>query len=214
VTAKVSVCRNTPRFTPWIYTLAQRTLTGDVQAARLLLEWQADYRKWTPETARARWDGTARFLAWWCTLPAHVQPPLERLTRDDAQAFIEHLKAEGLAFSTIKNYREGARAFLKIVFATKQRPSNFKHTYDPFRGTVLPKATKQRPEVSPAAIARYGKHRTQARLELLVALLELGMTVPEICSRTWVDVDLEQRRLYGYRQRIISLNRRAYAAVL
>lgn len=48
-------------------------------------------------------------------------------------------------------------------------------------------------------------------LELLVALLNLGMSVPEICCRKRHDLNLEDRRLLGYKKRSVKLGARAVA---
>ena len=53
----------------------------------------------------------------------------------------------------------------------------------------------------------------RARLELLSALLELGLSVPEACTRTWNDLDRERRFVVGYKQRYVTLGARAVGAV-
>jgi len=78
-------------------------------------------------------------------------------------------------------------------------------SYDPFKSVRPTPVKKPVPEVSKEALAAIASPRTRARLELLLALLALGMSVPEICSRRWWDVNLKDRRLFGYRKRFVML---------
>lgn len=43
----------------------------------------------------------------------------------------------------------------------------------------------------------------RARLELLLALMSLNMSLPEVCSRCWGDVNLKDRIIVGYRGRCL-----------
>ena len=42
---------------------------------------------------------------------------------------------------------------------------------------------------------------TRRRLELLLALLALGLSLPEVCACRWSEVDLKARFVLGYKQR-------------
>lgn len=44
------------------------TYRGDTQAARYVMQWYANRKRWADETLRARWDGASALLGWWYTL--------------------------------------------------------------------------------------------------------------------------------------------------
>lgn len=171
---------------------------GDRKSAREVLYSYAIGAKWSSETLRARWDGGAAPLTWWHGLWPPARPPLNCLDPDDARAFITYLEGRGLARSTVKSYRVGADALTKALRESARLPFNKDPLYHPFRDVrPTPKPLGKRPEVDTTKLeAIYGEHlRQRIKLEVLLALLDLGLSVPEACSRRWRDVDLEKCKL-------------------
>ena len=137
---------------------------------------------------------------WWCSLDPTSRPPLGALDSDNARAFLVELEARGLARTTIQGYRSGARA---LIYALHNFGTLLTATVDPFKDvTLLP--PKRIYQLNPALLSQQ-KSLTALKLEVLVALLNLGMSVPEICSCRRFDLELEQRRLLGYKKRSIKL---------
>lgn len=156
---------------PQLRQAAQGALRGERSAAFDLLDYLAAQRRWSFETLRARWDGAAKFLTWWHTLEDE-QPELLNVSSQHAQAFLDALYAEGLTTSTIRGYREGARAFLKYLYSIHHN-LNEEHSYHPFKGTTLPRPPKASFPVDQGKL-ELESPKNKARLELLVALLNLG----------------------------------------
>ncbi len=182
---------------------------GDFQSAFYVLRLHADLRGWTDETLRARWDGASALLTWWHTLEPETRPPLDALDTEDAQAFLTHLEARGLAKATIRGYRAGARSLTRSLRELGTSPSPVR-TYDPFKAVSVTPA--RRVYALDPAVLEKEKPRVALRLELLVALLNLGMSVPEICCCKRDDLDLKYRRLFGYKKRSVKLGAKAVAA--
>ncbi len=180
---------------------------GDREAARYVLRYYADRKGWTDETFRARWDGVGALLMWWDALDPTSRPPLGALDGDDARAFLTELEARGLARTTIRGYRAGARALIRVLNDFSTIPTD---TADPFKDVAL-LPPKRIYKLDPALLSQQ-KPLTALRLELLVALLNLGMSVPEICSCRRFDLELKQRRLLGYRKRSVKLGVTALVA--
>jgi len=179
---------------------------GDMESARYVLRYVADHKRWCDETLRARWDGAAALLTWWYELDSTLRPPLDDLNAADARAFLEHLQAQGLARSTMKGYRTGAAAISCALRACRERPVTFEHGYAPFAGIYLPPL--KRSSVGLAAIRELeldviDSPLARVRLELLLALMALGMSLPEVCSRRWREVNFKDRLLVGYRGRCL-----------
>lgn len=183
------------------------TYGGDRKSARYVLRDYADRKGWADETFRARWDGASALLFWWDTLDREVRPPLGALDGDDARAFIAALEVQGLSRATIRGYRSGAHALTRALHNLVAAPTGM---YDPFKGVTLSPPRRVH-ELDPAWLAQE-KPLTVLRLELLVALLNLGMSVPEACAARRSDLVLERRLLYGYRQRMVKLGARAVSA--
>lgn len=177
---------------------------GDWMAARYVLRYLADCKRWCDETYRARWDGGAALLAWWYQLDAVTRPPLDDLKTEDARAFLNYLEGQGLARSTIKGYRTGAAALTYALRACKKWPVAFDTSYAPFHNVHLqpiprtPADAKQ--EIT---LNKVSSPLTRARLELLLALMALGMSLPEVCSRYRQDINVEDRLIVGYRGRVL-----------
>lgn len=182
---------------------------GDEEAARYVLRAHADRKGWADETFRARWDGASALLSWWRTLDPISRPPLGMLDTDDARAFLEHLEAQGLACSTVRGYRTGARVLTRALHDLDDSRKKGE-VYDAFKGVTIG-PPKRVYELDPKRLAQQ-KPTVAAKLDLLIALLNLGMSVPEVCSRRRSDLALERRWLYGYKQRIVKLGARAVAA--
>lgn len=179
---------------------------GDRESARYVLRNYADRRGWADETFRARWDGASALLSWWDALDTEMRPPLCALDGDDARAFVAYLEDQGLASTTIRGYRAGASVLTRAL----HEPSASSAAYNPFKAVTL-SPPKRVYELDPALLARE-KPLTVFRLELLVALLNLGMSVPEVCAARRSDLVLERRLLYGYKQRMVKLGARAVLA--
>lgn len=173
-------------------------------AAYVLLAY-GDSRLWTDETRRARWDGAAALLAWWHEQDEVVRPPFDNLSKEDAQDFISSLERRGLARSTIRGYRSGASALTKALRAMRTLPVKFDPDYHPFAQARPTPVKKPIPEVPKERLAAIASPRTRARLALLLALLTLGMTVPEVCACKWCDVNLKSRFVFGYKKRFVKL---------
>lgn len=187
------------------------TYEGDFDAARYVLRWYADRKRWTDETFRARWDGASALLGWWHGLEEAARPPLDHLTQEDAGAFLAFLAQQGLARTTIRGYRSGASALTQALRGARTLPAVFNPDYDPFRSVCPAPTLKPTPYVSPKLLAAL-EPRPRARLELLLALLALGMSVPEVCACRWDDVNLAGRFLLGYGKRYVTLSARAVMA--
>ncbi len=170
--------------------------SGDSKPARRLLREYGSDKRWSGETIRARWDGAAALIGWWHDLPPAVRPPLHQLTQDDARAFITALEQRGLARSTIKSYRVGADAMTRALRWAWLIPVGEDPHYRTFE-EVQPKP-KQRavPEVDQVKLEALPEGLRRIKLEALVALLELGLSVPETCSQKWGSIDLEKRKLW------------------
>lgn len=185
---------------------------GDVSAARYVLRWYADRKSWADETFRARWDGACALLGWWHELGAPERPPLDDLNEADASAFLEALAQQGLARTTVRGYRSGASALTRALRAARTSPPTFDETYDPFR-SVTPKPTRKPvPRVDQDHLKSLPP-LPRARLELLLALLDLGLSIPEVCTRDRRDVDRGRRFVVGYRGRCVTLGARAVGAL-
>ena len=159
---------------------------GDREAARYVLRCYADRKGWTDETFRARWDGVGALLVWWDALDPRSRPPLVALDGDDAQAFLAELEARGLARTTIRGYRAGARALIRALNDFSTIPTD---TADPFKDVAL-LPPKRIYKLDPALLSQQ-KPLTALRLEVLVALLNLGMSVPEVCTVRHSELILE-----------------------
>ncbi len=185
---------------------------GDFRAARYALRWYADRKGWADETFRARWDGASALLGWWHEQDAPERPPLDDLNEADATAFLDALAQQGLARATVKGYRSGASALTKVLRGARTLPPTLDETYDPF-GSVKPAPTKK-------PVPTIDQNRLEnlpplpcARLELLLALLAHGMSVPEACACLRRDLDVRQRFLLGYHRRCVTLGARAVGAL-
>ena len=174
---------------------------GDRYSARHVLLIYGDFRHWSDETRRARWDGAASLLEWWREQDAVLRPPLDNLSAEDARAYLSYLETQGLVRSTIRGYRSGARALTKALRGMRALPVKFEAAYDPFAGVQLSQVKKPVPQVTKKALEVLPSPLIRGRLELLLALLALGLSIPEVCTRRWFDVDLKSRALLGYRQR-------------
>ena len=188
--------------------------SGDWEAAHYVLRWYGDMKHWTSETFRARWDGAASLLDWWHEREPALRPPLDRLTKEDAQTFLAWLEARGLSRLTIKGYRVGARALTKALRGASTSPTNLDTNYDPFREVSLSPLKRPQPwtDIDPAAIETLTP-RQRDRLELLLALLASGLSVPEACTRCWRHVQMRERRVVGYHHRTVRLNAAAVTAL-
>lgn len=185
---------------------------GDFYAARYVLRWYADKQGWADETLRARWDGASALLGWWHKQGAPERPPLDDLNEADATAFLAALALQGLARTTVKGYRSGASALTQALRGAKSSPPAFDETYNPFR-SVTPKLTKKLvPRVDPRRLKSMPP-LPRARLELLLALLGHGMSVPEVCACLRRDLDVRHRFVLGYRGRCVTLGARAVGAL-
>lgn len=150
---------------------------GDRRSARFVLRTYADRKGWANETFRARWDGASALLSWWDTLDEEVRPPLGALDGDDAQVFVADLEAQGLSRTTIRGYRAGASV---LTPALHELSASAETAYNPFKGVSL-SPPKRVYELDPKLLGRQ-KRLTALRLELLVALSNLGVSVPEVCA--------------------------------
>jgi hypothetical protein len=169
--------------------------SGDKRAANRLLHDYGIEKQWSRETLRARWNGAAALLDWWGALPPAMRPPFNNLTESDARAFITSLEQRGLARSTIKSYRVGADALTRAVRWAWVIPIGEDPHYRPFEGVQPRPKARAIPMIDQAKLEALPKDLRRAKLELLLALLELKLSVPEACSRTWGMVDLNRRTL-------------------
>ena len=185
---------------------------GSYFGANYVLLAYGDSRLWTDETRRARWDGAAALLAWWHEQDETLRPPLDNLSKEDAQDFISSLERRGLARFTVRGYRSGASALTKALRAMRTLPVKFDPDYDPFAQARPTPVKKPIPQVPKERLAAIASPRSRARLEVLLALLALEMTIPEVCSRKWHDVNLKRRLLYGYKKRFVTLGAPAVRA--
>jgi hypothetical protein len=188
------------------------SLHGDTASAKRLLRHLADHRGWCDETMRARWDGVAALLAWWHSLEPALRPPLWDLSPDDARSFLEYLESMDLARSTLNGYRIGASGFSAALRAYRSSPGAFDPAYAPFKD-VYPTRDQKEPFTTDIDLTPIASPITKARLELLLALLHLGMSVPEACSRTGMDLNASRRLLVGYRHRTVVLGAQAVTAL-
>lgn len=177
---------------------------GHVQAAHYVLRWYADRQAWTDETFRARWDGASALLVWWGELAETARPPLDNLSQRDALAFLDCLAERGLAKTTIRGYRSGASALTKALRGARTLPASFDVQYAPFK-SVHPVRTSHRTLLVNTHRLHNLPPAARARLELLLALLALGMSVPEVCACAWHDIDTNKRFLLGYHKRYVTL---------
>ena len=184
------------------------SLKGDLESAHYVLRHLADRKRWCDETFRARWDGAAALLSWWHTLNPVMRPPLDDLKADDARAFIDHLEAQSLGRSTIKGYRTGAAALTYALRACRTWPVAFNQSYAPF-SNLYPSTLRQPSYHLPSKddlelrFSSVTSPLARARLELLLALMALGMSLPEVCSRRWGDINQADRLIVGYRGRVL-----------
>ena len=177
---------------------------GDWQAARYVLRSLADRKGWCDETYRARWDGGAALLAWWHQLDVVQRPPLDDLKAEDARAFLDYLEGQGLARSTIRGYRTGAAALTYALRACKVWPVAFDAHYAPFRSVHLQPVKQPSADTKKTlTFEQVDSPLAKARLELLLALMALGLSLPEVCSRYWQDVNTKDRLIVGYRGRVL-----------
>jgi integrase len=176
---------------------------GDIKSARYVLRHHADRKRWCDETLRARWDGATALLNWWHVLDPVERPPLDDLKREDARAFLSYLETQGLARSTMKGYRTGASAFTCALRGYQERPVVFDHDYAPFKDVFITPVKKPLNPRQDLELDEVASPLARARLELLFALTALGMSLPEVCSRRWGDVNLKDRIIVGYRGRCL-----------
>ena len=177
--------------------------TGNVTAARYLFQFYSDRKRWTAETYRARWDGAAALLSWWHAKDSSKRPPLDNLSAQDARDFLSSLERRGLARTTVKGYRSGADALTKALRGARTIPLKEDPTYTPFDGIYPRLEKREHPQIDADFLAALPSPLSRAKLELLAALLDLGMSVPEVCACIWRDVNLESRFLIGYKKRSI-----------
>ncbi|CAA9582593.1 MAG: hypothetical protein AVDCRST_MAG86-3016 [uncultured Truepera sp.] len=187
---------------------------GSHESARYVLRFVADRKSWCEETFRARWDGAAALLTWWHDLDPTVRPPLDDLKAEDARNFLSYLETQGLARSTMKGYRTGAAALTYALRACRKHPVVLAHDHAPFKG-VHPTPVKRSLPVSVevADLSTMASPQARAKLELLLALIKLGLSVPEVCSRSWRNVNLQDRLIVGYRGRCLKFGVEVVAAL-
>lgn len=173
--------------------------------ARHVLLIYGDYQHWSDETRRARWDGAASLLGWWHDQDKTTRPPLDNLNDADARDYLRWLESQGLARSTIRGYRCGARALTKALRGMRSLPVRFDAKYDPFASVHLAPVEKPLPTISKERLETIPSPLARARLELLLALVALGMSIPEVCACRWFEVDLAHRTVRGYKQRQVRL---------
>jgi hypothetical protein len=186
---------------------------GESKSARVVLRHLADRRGWCDETFRARWDGGAALLSWWHTLEPVSRPPLADLNTDDARSFLDHLEGQGLARSTLRGYRVGAAALTSALRACREHPVVFDAAYVPFKGAFVTPPKPSPVSASDVDMGCVTSPLAHARLELLLALMALGLSLPAVCSRLWMDVNLPRRLLVGYKGRTVVLGAEAVAAL-
>jgi hypothetical protein len=188
--------------------------SGSRRDAKMVLQtYGLTHRRWTTETMRARWDGAAALLDWWHALEPSKRPPLDNLRGGNARAFISTLEKKGLTRSTIKGYRMGASALTKALHwgcGGQEQPDT---TYNPFRD-ILPAQTEHKPpQIDREKLEAIDDIRTRAKLEALLALLNLGLSVPEACTRYWSDVSIRRRELTRYHRQRIEIHAEAVEAL-
>ena len=174
---------------------------GDRYSARYVLLVYGDYQGWSDESRRARWDGAASLLGWWHEQDKMLRPPLDNLSTEDVRDYLRWLEAQGLARSTVRGYRSGAKALTRALRGTQTLPIKLDAEYDPFAGVQLSKLTKPVSTASKEVLEQIVSPLIRVRLELLLALLALGLSIPEVCTRRWFEVDLKARFVLGYKQR-------------
>lgn len=168
--------------------------------------------RWTPETVRARWDGAAAFIDWWHSLEPSKRPPLDDLHGGNARAFIRFLENKGLSRATIKSYRAGASALTKAL-RWGRGVHEQEVPYDPFRGILPALSEPKPPQIDRTRLEALDDHRARAKLEALLTLLDLGLSIPEACTRYWSDVSLERRELVRYHRERIEVSADAIGAL-
>ena len=157
-------------------------------------------------------DGASALLGWWHEQDAPDRPPLDALSGDDARAFGAALGAKGLARATVRGYRAGASAITKALRAARTLLPSFDERYNPFEG-VQPERSKKGSVTLDARRLAQLPAPARARLELLAALTDLGLSIPEVCTRTWRDLDRDRRFVLGYGGRCVTLGARAVRAL-
>ena len=146
--------------------------------ARYVLLVYGDYQKWTDETRRARWDGAASLLSWWHEQDKTTRPPLDDLNADDARDYLRWLETRGLARSTMRGYRCGARALTKALRGGRSLPVRFDPSYDPFTSVQLSWVKKSVPTVSKARLNQIESPLAKARLELFTQITHMRVYDP------------------------------------
>ena len=98
--------------------------------------------------------------------------------------------------------------------AGKQKVHSFDPNYDPFKGVQPSPAPRPVMPIDPARLEAIENPRTRVRLKGLTALLKLGLTLPEACSRRGNDISFKFQVVYGYKRRYIPLDAEALDALL
>lgn len=201
---------------PFSYTKYRDSVstTGDYRKAYALLVFYGQVKRWQQETIRARWDGAKALLDWWHTLSPVTRPALAQVVPQDLAGFLSFLAARNLTASTFKAYVIGAKALLRVIKVHPREAS----TYDPFKGLKSLKEHTARAkrvyDLSEAQLASLKLPKAkEVKLRLLIALVNLGMTIPEVCSRTWANLILAEQFLEGYHQRQLRLGQQAQFAL-
>lgn len=86
-------------------------------------------------------------------------------------------------------------------------------TYDLFKN-ILPSLTEHKPpQIDRTKLEAIDDIRTRAKLEALLALLDLGLSIPEACTRSWGDVNFERRELTRYHRQRVEISAEAIGAL-
>ena len=161
---------------------------GDVAAIRELVTMFGHSKRWSPETSRSRIDGALALARWWRTVP--YRPPLDCLGTHDAQGFLAWLEDEKFRPSTRRGYRRGASTLFRAI-----RWAHYDYApNDPFFNLRMQrrKPTVRVPDLDYSRVSP----RVARKLEILVALMRLGLSLPQACFLEWRHIDLRYAEIF------------------
>ena len=138
-------------------------------------------------------------IDWIKTLPDLQKPPLHNLNQNDTQAFINYLEARNLTKSTIKGYKRGADVLTKVLRAASVGGLDLDRNYQPFSGLSIKPKQLSPLGIDDTILKDIYPIKTRAKLKVLIALHNLGLSTSEIASCRWKDVDLHGRTIYNYK---------------
>ncbi len=181
-------------------------LNIDIESMKTLIELYAQKSNWSSETLRVRWDGMSALIDWIKTLPDLQKPPLHNLNQKDTRVFINYLEARNLTKSTIKGYKRGADVLTKVLRAASVGGLDLDCNYQPFSGLSIKPKQLSPLGIDDTILKDIYPMKTRAKLKVLVALHNLGMSTSEIASCRWKDIDLQARTIRNYNGKVYPIS--------